>query len=195
MPQNETTPFYPRSPYGVAKCYGHFITVNYRESYDLFAASGILFNHEGERRGLEFVTRKVTHGAAAIKLGLQEELLLGNLDAERDWGYAKDYVEAMWLMLQQDEPDDYVIATGKAHSVRELVQVAFERAGIDPDKHVRLDPRFLRPAEVEHLIGDASKAREKLGWEPRTSFEEMVRLMVDADIELLERGVPRKQAG
>jgi len=195
VPQRESTPFYPRSPYGVAKCYGHFITVNYRESYDLFACSGILFNHEGERRGLEFVTRKVTHGAAAIKLGLQEELLLGNLDAERDWGYAKDYVEAMWLMLQQDEPDDYVIATGKAHSVRELVQVAFERAGIDPDKHVRLDPRFLRPAEVEHLIGDASKAREKLGWEPRTSFEEMVRLMVDADIELLERGVPRKQAG
>ena len=195
VPQRESTPFYPRSPYGVAKCYGHFITVNYRESYDLFACSGILFNHESERRGLEFVTRKVTHGAAAIKLGLQEELLLGNLDAERDWGYAKDYVEAMWLMLQQDEPDDYVIATGKAHSVRELVQVAFERAGIDPDKHVRLDPRFLRPAEVEHLIGDASKAREKLGWEPRTSFEEMVRLMVDADIELLERGVPRKQAG
>jgi len=195
VPQRESTPFYPRSPYGVAKCYGHFITVNYRESYDLFACAGILFNHESERRGLEFVTRKVTHGAAAIKLGLQEELLLGNLDAERDWGYAKDYVEAMWLMLQQDEPDDYVIATGKAHSVRELVQVAFERAGIDPDKHVRLDPRFLRPAEVEHLIGDASKAREKLGWEPRTSFEEMVRLMVDADIELLERGVPRKQAG
>jgi GDPmannose 4,6-dehydratase len=195
VPQTESTPFYPRSPYGVAKCYGHFITVNYRESYDLYACSGILFNHESERRGLEFVTRKVTHGAAAIKLGIQNELGLGNLDAERDWGYAKDYVEAMWLMLQEDEPDDYVIATGKAHSVRELVRVAFEHAGLDPDKHIRLDPRFLRPAEVEHLIGDASKAREKLGWEPQTSFEEMVGLMVDADIELLERGVPRKQAG
>jgi GDPmannose 4,6-dehydratase len=187
VPQRESTPFYPRSPYGVAKCYGHFITVNYRESYDLFACSGILFNHEGERRGLEFVTRKVTHGAAAIKLGLREDLALGNLDAERDWGYAKDYVEAMWLMLQQDEPEDYVIATGQAHSVRHLVDVAFEHAGVDPDKHVRIDPRFLRPAEVEHLIGDASKAREKLGWEPRTSFEEMVRLMVDADLERLSR--------
>ena len=195
VPQRETTPFYPRSPYGVAKCYGHFITVNYRESYDLFAASGILFNHESERRGLEFVTRKVTHGAAAIKLGLQEELALGNLDAERDWGYAKDYVEAMWLMLQEDEPDDYVIATGEAHSVRELVRIAFEHAGLDPDKHVRIDPRFLRPAEVEHLVGDYSKAREKLGWQPSTSFERMVKLMVDADLELLGRGVPQKQAG
>jgi GDPmannose 4,6-dehydratase len=195
VPQRETTPFYPRSPYGVAKCYGHFITVNYRESYDLFACSGILFNHEGSRRGLEFVTRKVTHGAAAIKLGLQQELALGNLDAERDWGYARDYVEAMWLMLQQDEPDDFVIATGKAHSVRELVRIAFEHLGLDPEEHIRLDPRFLRPAEVEHLIGDASKAREKLGWEPRTSFEEMIRLMVDADLELLRSGVPQKQAG
>jgi GDPmannose 4,6-dehydratase len=195
VPQSETTPFYPRSPYGVAKCYGHFITVNYRESYDLFAVSGILFNHEGERRGLEFVTRKVTHGAAAIKLGLREELALGNLDAERDWGYAKDYVEAMWLMLQQDEPEDYVIATGEARSVRELVQVAFEHVGLDPDRHVRIDERFLRPAEVEHLVGDSSKAREKLGWEPRTSFEDMVKLMVDADLELLARGVPQKQAG
>ena len=195
VPQRETTPFYPRSPYGVAKCYGHFITVNYRESYDLFAASGILFNHESERRGLEFVTRKVTHGAAAIKLGLKDELALGNLDAERDWGYAKDYVEAMWLMLQQDEPEDFVIATGEAHSVRELVSVAFERAGLDPDEYVRLDPRFLRPAEVEHLIGDATKARERLGWEPRTSFEDMVRLMVDADLEMLAAGVPQKQAG
>jgi GDPmannose 4,6-dehydratase len=195
VPQRETTPFYPRSPYGVAKAYGHFITVNYRDSYDLFACSGILFNHEGERRGLEFVTRKVTHAAAAIKLGLQDELALGNLDAERDWGYARDYVEAMWLMLQQDEPDDYVIATGEAHSVRELVEVAFAHVGIDPDKHVRIDPAFLRPAEVDHLIGDASKAREKLGWEPRTSFEEMVRLMVDADLELLASGVPQKQAG
>jgi GDPmannose 4,6-dehydratase len=195
VPQNEQTPFYPRSPYGVAKCYGHFITVNYRESYDLFACSGICFNHEGPRRGLEFVTRKVTHGAAAIKLGLQHELALGNLDAERDWGYAKDYVEAMWLMLQQDEPEDFVIATGEAHSVRELLDVAFAHVGLDPGKHVRIDPRFLRPAEVEHLIGDYSKAREMLGWEPRTSFEELVRLMVDADLELLERGVPQKQAG
>jgi GDPmannose 4,6-dehydratase len=195
VPQSEKTPFYPRSPYGVAKCYGHFITVNYRESYDLFACSGILFNHEGERRGLEFVTRKVTHGAAAIKLGLTDELSLGNLDAERDWGYAKDYVEAMWLMLQEDEPDDYVIATGEAHSVRELVRVAFEHAGVDPDEHVRIDPKFMRPAEVEHLIGDATKAREKLGWAPRTTFEQMVKLMVDADVELLQRGVPQKQAG
>jgi GDPmannose 4,6-dehydratase len=195
VPQNETTPFYPRSPYGVAKVYGHFITVNYRESYDLYCCSGILFNHESSRRGLEFVTRKVTHGAAAIKLGLQEELLLGNLDAERDWGYAKDYVEAMWLMLQQPEPEDYVIATGESHSVRELVDVAFEHVGLDPQEHVGTDPRFLRPAEVEHLVGDYSKARETLGWEPRTSFEELVRLMVDADMELLARGVPQKQAG
>jgi GDPmannose 4,6-dehydratase len=195
VPQSESTPFYPRSPYGVAKCYGHFIVVNYRESYDLFATSGISFNHESERRGLEFVTRKVTHGAAAIKLGLQDELALGNLDAERDWGYAKDYVEAMWLMLQQDEPEDYVIATGEAHSVRELVQVAFEHVGLDPDEHIRIDPRFLRPAEVEHLVGDYAKAREKLGWKPRTSFEEMIRLMVDSDLELLSRGVPQKQAG
>jgi GDPmannose 4,6-dehydratase len=195
VPQTETTPFYPRSPYGVAKCYGHFITVNYRESYGLFAASGILFNHESERRGLEFVTRKVTHGAAAIKLGLQQELALGNLDAERDWGYAKDYVEAMWLMLQQDEPEDFVIATGEIHSVRELVDVAFARAGVDPADHVRVDQRYMRPAEVEHLVGDASKARERLGWVPRTSFEEMIQRMVDADLELLGRGVPQKQAG
>jgi GDPmannose 4,6-dehydratase len=195
VPQRETTPFYPRSPYGVAKCYGHFITVNYRESYNLFACSGILFNHEGPRRGLEFVTRKVTHGAAAIKLGLQEELLLGNLDAERDWGYAGDYVEAMWLMLQQDEPDDYVIATGKKHSVRDLVRVAFDHVGIDPADHVGTDPRYFRPAEVEHLVGDYSKARERLGWEPRTTFEELVRLMVDSDLELLRSGVPQKQAG
>jgi len=194
-PQRETTPFYPRSPYGVAKCYGHFITVNYRESYDLFACSGIFFNHESERRGLEFVTRKVTHGAAAIKLGLADELSLGNLDAERDWGYAKDYVEAMWLMLQQDEPDDYVIATGETHTVRELVQVAFEHVGLDPEGHVRIDPRYMRPAEVEHLIGDATKAREKLGWKPRMSFEDMIRLMVDSDLELLRSGAPQKQAG
>jgi GDPmannose 4,6-dehydratase len=195
VPQTETTPFYPRSPYGVAKCYGHFITVNYRESYDLFACSGLLFNHESPRRGLEFVTRKVTHGAAAIRLGLSDELRLGNLDAERDWGYAKDYVEAMWLMLQQDVPEDYVIATGEGHSVRRLVQIAFEHVGLDPEEHVRVDPRFLRPADVEHLVGDASKARDKLGWEPRTSFEELVRLMVDADVELLARGVSTKQAG
>jgi GDPmannose 4,6-dehydratase len=195
VPQRETTPFYPRSPYGVAKCYGHFITVNYRESYDLFAASGILFNHESERRGLEFVTRKVTHAAAAIKLGMQDDLALGNMDAERDWGYAKDYVEAMWMMLQQDEPEDYVIATGEAHSVRELVNAAFHHVELDPADYVRVDQRFLRPAEVEHLIGDPSKAREQLGWEPRTSFEEMVRLMVDADLELLRSGVPQKQAG
>jgi GDPmannose 4,6-dehydratase len=195
VPQTETTPFYPRSPYGVAKCYGHFITVNYRESYGLFAASGILFNHESERRGLEFVTRKVTHGAAAIKLGLQQELALGNLDAERDWGYAKDYVEAMWLMLQEDEPEDFVIATGEVHSVRELVDVAFAHAGVDPAEHVRIDQRYMRPAEVEHLVGDASKAREQLGWVPRTSFEDMIQRMVDADLELLGRGVPQKQAG
>jgi GDPmannose 4,6-dehydratase len=195
VPQRETTPFYPRSPYGVAKAYGHFITVNYRESYDLFACSGILFNHESERRGLEFVTRKVTHGVAAIKLGLADELALGNLDAERDWGYAKDYVEGMWLMLQQDVPDDYVIATGEAHSVRELVDIAFDHVRLDPADHVRIDPKYLRPAEVEHLVGDASKAREKLGWEPRTSFNELVELMVDADLELLASGVPQKQAG
>jgi GDPmannose 4,6-dehydratase len=195
VPQRESTPFYPRSPYGVAKCYGHFITVNYRESYDLFAACGILFNHESERRGLEFVTRKVTHAAAAIKMGLQSEVALGNLDAERDWGYAKDYVEAMWMMLQEDEPDDYVIATGEAHSVRELVDVAFAHVGLDPADHVRIDERYLRPAEVEHLIGDPGKAREKLGWSPTTSFEDMVKLMVDSDLELLARGVPQKQAG
>ncbi len=179
----------------MAKAYGHFITVNYRESYDLYACSGILFNHEGERRGLEFVTRKVTHGAAAIKLGLQDELALGNLDAKRDWGYAKDYVEAMWLMLQQDEPDDYVIATGETHSVRELVDIAFDHVGLDPDEYVRIDPKFLRPAEVDHLIGDYCKAEEQLGWEPTTSFDELVRLMVDPDLELLASGVPQKQVG
>ena len=195
VPQRETTPFYPRSPYGVAKCYGHFITVNYRESYDLFACCGILFNHESERRGLEFVTRKVTHAAAAIKLGLQEDVALGNLEAERDWGYARDYVEAMWMMLQQDEPEDYVIATGEAHSVRELVDVAFAHVGLDPADHVRIDPKYLRPAEVEHLIGDPGKARDQLGWTPTTSFEDMVKLMVDSDLELLARGVPQKQAG
>jgi GDPmannose 4,6-dehydratase len=196
VPQNENTPFYPRSPYGVAKAYGHFITVNYRESYDLFACSGILFNHESERRGLEFVTRKVTYNAAAIKLGLQDKLSLGNLDARRDWGYAKDYVEAMWLMLQEDEPDDYVIATGVDHSVRELVEVAFGHLGMEWEEHVELDPAFLRPAEVDHLIGDAAKAREKLGWEPRTTFEELIRLMTDSDMELLSRSrAAQRQAG
>ncbi|MEA2356702.1 MAG: GDPmannose 4,6-dehydratase [Solirubrobacteraceae bacterium] len=187
VPQTESTPFYPRSPYGVAKAYGHFITVNYRESYDLFACSGILFNHESPRRGLEFVTRKVTHTAAAIKLGLATELRLGNLDAERDWGYAKDYVEAMWMMLQRDEPEDYVIATGVAHSVRTCLEIAFDQAGLDIDDHVVIDPSLKRPAEVDHLIGDAGKAKHDLGWEPQTSFEQMIRLMVDTDHELLAR--------
>ncbi len=194
-PQNELTPFYPRSPYGVAKVYGHFITVNYRESYGLHCCSGILFNHESPRRGLEFVTRKVTHGAAAIKLGLQDRLALGNLEARRDWGFAPDYVEAMWLMLQQPEPEDYVIATGESHSVRQLVDVAFTRAGLDPDEYLERDPRLLRPAEVEHLVGDYAKARDRLDWYPRTGFEELVQHMVDTDLELLASGVPRKQAG
>jgi GDPmannose 4,6-dehydratase len=187
VPQTEVTPFYPRSPYGVAKAYGHFITVNYRESYGLHATSGILFNHESPRRGLEFVTRKITWHAAAIKLGLREKLQLGNLDAERDWGYAKDYVEAMWLMLQRDQADYFVIATGVTHSVRECVEVAFDQAGLDIERHVEIDPSLVRPAEVDHLIGDASKARKLLGWEPRTDFESLIRLMVDADLELLKR--------
>jgi GDPmannose 4,6-dehydratase len=195
VPQTETTPFYPRSPYGVAKAYGHFITVNYRESYDLFAASGILFNHESPRRGLEFVTRKVTHAVAGIKLGIQNELLLGNMDAERDWGYAKDYVEAMWLMLQQDAPDDFVIATNETHSVRELVDVAFGHVGLDPAEYVKQDPRFMRPAEVDQLIGSYDKAERELGWKPKTTFEDLVKLMVDADVEQLQAGVPFKQAG
>jgi GDPmannose 4,6-dehydratase len=186
VPQTETTPFYPRSPYGVAKVYGHFITVNYRESYDLHATSGILFNHESARRGLEFVTRKITWHAAAIKYGLANEVRLGNLDAERDWGYAKDYVEAMWLMLQQDEPQDYVIATGRSHSVRECCQVAFDEAGIgDFEQYVTIDPAFVRPAEVDHLIGSPAKAERDLGWKPQTSFEELIRLMTRADLELL----------
>jgi GDPmannose 4,6-dehydratase len=185
VPQTELTPFHPRSPYGVAKVYGHFITVNYRESYDMHATSGILFNHESPRRGLEFVTRKITWHAAAIKAGKADKLALGNLEAERDWGYAKDYVEAMWLMLQQDEPADYVVATGKAHSVRECVEIAFDHVGLNPEDHVVIDEQFLRPAEVDHLIGDAAKARDQLGWEPRTSFEQMIRLMVDADAKLL----------
>ena len=187
VPQTERTPFYPRSPYGVAKAYGHFITVNYRESYGLHATSGILFNHESPRRGLEFVTRKITWHAAAIKLGLVEKLHLGNLDAERDWGYAKDYVEAMWLMLQREQAEDYVIATGTAHSVRECLEVAFDQAGLDVDERVVLDPSLVRPAEVDHLIGDSTKACKELGWEPQTSFEQLIRLMVDADLELLRR--------
>jgi GDPmannose 4,6-dehydratase len=187
VPQTETTPFYPRSPYGVAKAYGHFITVNYRESYDLHATSGILFNHESERRGLEFVTRKITWHAAAIRHGLVAELRLGNLDAERDWGYAKDYVEAMWLMLQRDRPEDYVIATGAAHSVRECCQIAFDEAGLgDFEPHVTIDPAFVRPAEVDHLIGSPAKAERDLGWRPRTSFEELIRLMTRSDLELLD---------
>ena len=185
VPQNEQTPFYPRSPYGVAKAYGHFITVNYRESYGLHAVSGILFNHESPRRGLEFVTRKISDGVARIKLGLSDELRLGNLEAKRDRGIAGYYVEAMWLMLQQDEAEDFVIATGEPHSVQECVEAAFEHVGLDPARHVVVDPEFLRPAEVDHLVGDASKAREKLGWEPRVSFRELVAMMVDADLERL----------
>jgi GDPmannose 4,6-dehydratase len=185
VPQTEATPFYPRSPYGVAKAYGHFITVNYRESYNLHATSGILFNHESPRRGLEFVTRKISDGVARIKLGLAEELRLGNLESERDWGFAGDYVDAMWRMLQQDEPEDYVVATGSAHSVQEFVNIAFAHAGLEPEKHVKTDPEFLRPAEVDQLVGDASKAREKLGWEPRHSFRELAEMMVDADLERL----------
>jgi GDPmannose 4,6-dehydratase len=185
-PQNEATPFYPRSPYGVAKAYGHHITVNYRESYDLFAASGILFNHESPRRGLEFVTRKITWHAAAIKLGKRDELKLGNLDAKRDWGYAKDYVEAMWSMLQQDEPDDFVIATGETNTVRRCVEVAFDQAGIPWEDHVKIDDSLKRPAEVDLLVGDYGKAERQLGWRPQTDFEALIRLMVDADLKLLQ---------
>ena len=185
-PQTEETPFHPRSPYGVAKAYGHFITVNYRESYDLHASSGILFNHEGERRGREFVTRKISWHAAAIRHGLTDRIELGNLDAQRDWGYAKDYVEAMWLMLQQDTADDYVVATGETHTVREFLELAFDEAGLgDPSPYVSINPEFVRPAEVDLLIGDASKAQRVLDWRPRTSFEELVRLMVRTDLELL----------
>jgi GDPmannose 4,6-dehydratase len=185
VPQTETTPFYPRSPYGVSKVYGHYITVNYRESYGLFACSGILFNHESPRRGLEFVTRKVTDCVARIKLGLTDSLALGNLDARRDWGFAGDYVRAMWLMLQQDTADDYVIATGVSHSVQQLVETAFGHAGLDWKSHVRLDPRFLRPAEVDHLIGDAAKAARVLGWTPEVDFTSLVTMMVDADVARL----------
>jgi len=185
MPQTERTPFYPRSPYGVAKLYGHWITVNYRESYDLHASSGILFNHESPRRGMEFLPRKVSHGVARIKLGLDEALSLGNLDAERDWGFAGDYVEAMWMMLQQDQPDDYVVASGETHSVRRFCEIAFEHVGLEWEDHVTVDERFMRPAEVDLLIGDATKAKAVLGWHPRTTFEELVTMMVDADLDLL----------
>ena len=185
VPQKESTPFYPRSPYGVAKVYGHYITVNYRESYDIFASSGILFNHESPRRGLEFVTRKITYNAVKIKLGLEKSISLGNLDAKRDWGFAGDYVEAMWLMLQQDKPDNYVVATGETHTVEELVRTAFDYLNLDWKKHVKIDPRFIRPAEVELLIGDASKAKQELGWIPKYSFEGLVKMMVDADYKLL----------
>jgi GDPmannose 4,6-dehydratase len=188
-PQSETTPFHPRSPYGVAKVYAHFATLNYRESYDLFAVSGILFNHESPRRGIEFVTRKISDGVARIKLGLANELRLGNLDAKRDWGFAGEYVVATWLMLQQDEPRDYVIATGVQHSVREFVEAAFEHVGLEPDPYVVVDPELIRPAEVDELVGDSSRARAELGWEPRVSFRELVAMMVDADVARLAAGL------
>lgn len=186
-PQNENTPFYPRSPYGVAKVYAHWITVNYRESYGMFCCSGILFNHESPRRGLEFVSRKVTHGAARIKLGLQKELRMGNLEARRDWGYAKDYVEAMWLMLQQDEPEDFVIATGIAHSVKDLVKIAFEHVDLDWEKYVVIDQKLFRPAEVDYLLGNPQKAKTKLGWQPKVTFEELIKMMVDHDLQYLQK--------
>jgi GDPmannose 4,6-dehydratase len=189
IPQRETTPFHPRSPYACAKAYAYYITVNYRESYGLFACNGILFNHESPRRGETFVTRKVTRAIAHIKHGLQDQLFLGNLDAKRDWGFAGDYVEGMWLMLQQPEPDDYVLATGETHSVREFLDVAFDLAGLDWKKHVQIDPRYFRPAEVDILLGDASKARTKLGWQPKVGFEELVKMMVDADLELVRRKI------
>ena len=184
-PQNESTPLYPRSPYGVAKCFGHYITVNYRESYDMFCVSGILFNHESPRRGLEFVTRKITDGVARIKLGLSDKLRLGNLDAKRDWGYAEDYVRAMWMMLQRDEPRDYVIASGEAHSVREFCRIAFAHVGLDWEKHVVVDPRFYRPADVNQLLGDNTLARKELGWSSATTFKDLVKLMVDEDLARL----------
>jgi GDPmannose 4,6-dehydratase len=193
VPQTELTPFYPRSPYGVSKVFAHYITVNYRESYGLFAVSGMLFNHESPRRGLEFVTRKVSDGAARIKLGLADTLSIGNLEAHRDWGFAGDYVLAMWMMLQQDRADDYVVATGVSHSVRELVEVAFTRAGLDWQKHVRVDPALLRPAEVEHLLGDASKARAQLGWTPGVNFRQLVEMMVDADVVRLSAAAPAER--
>ena len=186
VPQKETTPFYPRSPYGCAKVYSYWVTVNYRESYGMHASNGILFNHESPRRGETFVTRKITRAAAHIKLGLQDKLFMGNLDAKRDWGYAKEYVEAMWLMLQQPEADDYVIATNETHTIRECLEVAFGRLGLDWQKYVEIDPRYYRPAEVELLIGDASKAKRKMGWEPKTKFKDLIELMVDADLKLLQ---------
>ncbi len=188
VPQNESTPFYPRSPYGVAKVYGHWITVNYRESYNLHATSGILFNHESPRRGLEFVTRKITHHVAQIKLGLADELRLGNLDSQRDWGYAGDYVRAMWLMLQQENPEDYVVATGETHSVQEFLEEAFSYVNLDWREYVKQDPRYMRPAEVDLLVGDATKAANQLGWEPTVSFSELVRMMVDADLKTVKDG-------
>jgi GDPmannose 4,6-dehydratase len=194
VPQTELTPFYPRSPYGVSKVFGHYITVNYRESYGLFAVSGILFNHESPRRGLEFVTRKVTDGVARIKLGLSDHLALGNLEAQRDWGYAGDYVQAMWLMLQQDIAADYVIASGISHSVRDLVELAFGHAGLEWERYVRIDPSLLRPAEVDRLIGDASKAKAALGWQPTVSFEQLIQLMVDEDLARLSRVMPSAAA-
>lgn len=192
VPQTEKTPFYPRSPYGVAKVYGHWITVNYRESYGIFGCSGILFNHESSRRGLEFVTRKVTDSVAKIKLGLTDKLYLGNLDAQRDWGYAGDYVEAMWLMLQQKEPDNYVVATGISHSVKDLVRVAFETVGLDWEKYVKVDQNLVRPAEVDHLLGDASYAKKKLGWKPKVFFEQMIKMMVEHDLALQQKILKHK---
>ena len=189
IPQNEKTPFYPRSPYGVAKVYGHYMTVNYRESYDMFACSGILFNHESPRRGLEFVTKKVTYGAAKIKLGLAKNLLLGNLDAKRDWGYAKDYIEAMWLMLRQDKPDDYVIGTGETHSVKEWVELSFQCLDLDWEKYVKIDERLIRPVDVDLLVGDSTKAREKLGWKPKTKFNQLVKIMVEYDYNNLKKQI------
>ncbi len=186
-PQTEKTPFYPRSPYGVAKVFGHYITVNYRESHGIFACSAMGFNHESPRRGVEFVTKKVTHQVARIKCGLAKKLLMGNLDAKRDWGFAGDYVRAMWMMLQQPEPEDYVLATGKTHSVRELLEAAFSAAGLNWEEYVEIDPKFIRPAEVDYLCGDATKAREKLGWEPEVSFEELIRMMVEADLEAVQK--------
>jgi len=193
-PQSEKTLFYPRSPYGIAKLYGHWLTVNYRESYGMFACSGILFNHESPRRGLEFVTRKITNGVAKIKLGLQKELRLGNLDVKRDWGFAGDYVKAMWLMLQQDKPDDYVVGTGVAHSVKEFAELAFNHVGLDYKDYVKVDPKFLRPSEVYLLRANPAKAREKLGWKPAVSFEELVKMMVDADLELVKREIRNKES-
>lgn len=189
MPQSESTPFYPRSPYAVAKLYGHWITVNYRESYNMFACSGILFNHESPRRGIEFVTRKITDGVARIYHGLSDELRLGNLDAKRDWGFAGDYVEAMWMMLQQDSPDDYVVATGETHTVREFCEIAFGAAGLDWEKYVKVDPKFMRPAEVNLLLGDSTKAHKALGWKPKVSFKELVNMMVESDIDLIGRQI------